>query len=532
MIDQFLEELFKLISAEFGWVAVLGLAVVGGVFGWTYWVRLGPASSYAGDARLDRRARAEYRKYYRGLVKKRAKPGQDIYARTMQGVLDRLDKWLGGPEPGETKSRHWGAYWSGVALDRALLLAVVYPVLSLFVIWFATGAVGPVEQVLGFESGASGYRRLFWGGVGLACWAGAIGCFQLGLRNDRGGWRAGAFAGALAGAGVVAFAFSGAGASVVVFAIAVALAVASAVVSTAVLALAFAFAFAFANTFTFTFAGAAVAAFAVAFAVVWLSNKGHSAWARVVLFLWLVIVLVGSVFTGVFSDGAWAGPADTRLLVIVLVGLPVLNALFDWGSLGVTRYLVQRGLDKEAEAPGQARHGWAMALSVLDLFIALCVLLVMVTLMIVYVAAFNHVAGAPVFDLDALIRSMESAPGYPALYWVYFMLFTTLIPSVLNGLVGAFALLRWVYDLSWVDASKCLPKDPRCLTPFQRGRWAGLVLGRYVLVAGLLIVYVWIGEWVLTCALPGLLEALLVLARWMQETGLARIGLGDVPGIQ
>jgi len=218
--------------------------------------------------------------------------------------------------------------------------------------------------------------------------------------------------------------------------------------------------------------------------------------------------------------------------MVMMVGLPVLNAMFDWGSLGVTRYLVQHGLDKEAENTGMARHGWTIGFALLDLAIALCVLVIMVAVMIVYVAAFNHFANAPVFRLDALIHSMESAPGYPPLYWVYFMLFTTLIPSVVNGVVGAVALVRWLYGLSWVNPRSCLPADPRRLTPFQRGRWAGLVLWRYVLVAGVVIVYALIGQWLLTAALPGLLEGLLVLARWMQDTGLAHIWLGDVPGIQ
>jgi len=106
VIDQFLEELFKLLSAEFGWVAVLGLALVGGVFGWTYWVRLGPASSYDGDDHLKRGARAEYRKYYRGLIARKADPGQDLYSRTMQRGLNWLDQLLGGPTGTSKKSDH------------------------------------------------------------------------------------------------------------------------------------------------------------------------------------------------------------------------------------------------------------------------------------------------------------------------------------------------------------------------------------------------------------------------------------------
>lgn len=54
--------------------------------------------------------------------------------------------------------------WTAPALDRCLLLALVYPVATIFVIWAVTGHVGPAEAALHLKPTLSGWQR----GIGVA----------------------------------------------------------------------------------------------------------------------------------------------------------------------------------------------------------------------------------------------------------------------------------------------------------------------------------------------------------------------------
>jgi hypothetical protein len=49
--------------------------------------------------------------------------------------------------------------WTASAFDRCLLLALIYPVAAIFVIWAISGHVGPAETALRLKSGLSGWQR-------------------------------------------------------------------------------------------------------------------------------------------------------------------------------------------------------------------------------------------------------------------------------------------------------------------------------------------------------------------------------------
>lgn len=63
--------------------------------------------------------------------------------------------------------------WTARALDRCLLLALIYPFATIFLIWAISGHVGPAEHALGLLSDVSGpWRALF-----AVAWA--LSCFRL-----------------------------------------------------------------------------------------------------------------------------------------------------------------------------------------------------------------------------------------------------------------------------------------------------------------------------------------------------------------
>lgn len=128
--------------------------------------------------------------------------------------------------------------------------------------------------------------------------------------------------------------------------------------------------------------------------------------------------------------------------------LPLVNAPLDWLSLGVTRGLLN--------AIRTGHHSGYMALlwATLDLLLAL-VFLVLITLTTVLVIELaTHIAHPSVFDLKGLLDGIDNNPGNPDFHWIYFMLLSTLIPTLCHfGLAGGAATLwavtpvrHWILD--------------------------------------------------------------------------------------
>jgi hypothetical protein len=64
--------------------------------------------------------------------------------------------------------------WTAAAFDRCLLLALIYPIATILLIWAISGDVGPAEAALGLYPENGWTRGLFTGayfGLGIAIWA-------------------------------------------------------------------------------------------------------------------------------------------------------------------------------------------------------------------------------------------------------------------------------------------------------------------------------------------------------------------------
>lgn len=127
-------------------------------------------------------------------------------------------------------------------------------------------------------------------------------------------------------------------------------------------------------------------------------------------------------------------PTDLSLLLVFIL-IPAVNALFDFGSTGLTRALLRRNL-----AAGAA--WWQrLGLAGVDFFIALLLLIGLSVSLFWMISAFNATAMAaglsgPVLDISALVCDIDRAPSSPQLYWIYFTLLTTLIPTALHGCIA------------------------------------------------------------------------------------------------
>lgn len=142
------------------------------------------------------------------------------------GDAGRADQSL----PSPFGNRHRYPYWTGRSFDRCTLLALVYPLLSLFAVWVWTGEDGELVRFLGLMPESDGWHR----GPVMAALSFEFFSFWRGLRAE--GWRQ---IGWLAVGGAGAFAVAGAGTAAVTGAdAAVAFAIAIPIASTVAIAIA------------------------------------------------------------------------------------------------------------------------------------------------------------------------------------------------------------------------------------------------------------------------------------------------------
>jgi hypothetical protein len=179
-------------------------------------------------------------------------------------------------------------------------------------------------------------------------------------------------------------------------------------------------------------------------------------------------------------------------LLLFLGLLTLINAPFDWFALGITRYLLRRGLQREGF--------WPYAYALFDAIAAAAVIAVLTIACIVGVQFFDAMAtiggglNARILPLDRLFTGLRANPAEPEFWWIYFMLFSTMIPSLVNlTLAGA----SFVRGLPWLTAM-VRAKMPASRPPAVHDRlWMTGVLTLQIFLGGLLgiaaqVILVWI----------------------------------------
>jgi hypothetical protein len=102
-----------------------------------------------------------------------------LYARWLERTLDRVARFFSDSGMGDRTLfphafglRRPAPLWTAPAFDRCLLIALIYPIATVFLFWVASGHVGPAEAALRLESGLPGWRRAVVG-VAIALAAGS-----------------------------------------------------------------------------------------------------------------------------------------------------------------------------------------------------------------------------------------------------------------------------------------------------------------------------------------------------------------------
>ena len=458
--------------------------------------------------------------WHRAAIRKGKGPALD---RRLADIHDR-NGWRSAYR---AKLRSWldwldgalGTYpWSTGAYDWALRLALIYPIASLFVFWVITGrnTSGIPGLLLENVSGLGRLATLLAVLTATALWHKAI-------RTDgrRGlAYLAGAFAVAVA----VAFAFAVAGAVAVAVAFAVAVAVAVAGAGAGAFAFAFAFAFAVAvavaGAVVGAFAGAGAGAFAgatILTIIIIAQNRAirHNRLALFHIFHWLFLAsflamslwwIAGQVLT---PDRI----AAIASLFAFLTLLPLVNAVFDWLSLGATRFFLRR-----------AQHdAWPLANTLLDLAVGLALIVPLALAITAALQGINVIAAAggarqTWIDVPNILATIRHAPTDMAVWWIYVTVFSTLLPTFAHFVAASGSLVTVEWD--WLSKRLLdlltrpdLENDSDSITEASLWLTVRTVLG--VVLGGAFFVGV---LWLFYQALPGATNALLCAAEATART--------------
>lgn len=371
------------------------------------------------------------------------------YRQTLQAWLDWLSVKLGGAHP-----FGYGAY------DAMFRLAVVYPIVGVLLVWVITGDnTSGVEGL--FPNADAAQRTSFVGILGLAV-------LQVAKTVRSSDWHSPFWLGTVAAAIAISFTIAGTATVAFAFSVAVALALAGpdlhlfigyfvlALASAVAIAATFAVALAVAAIFAVAFAGPGPGSVAAAaFGALALASASSSALAVVAFYAIRALIerhapsigrgvtwpLLVAVVAAVPSFTEYKALSDLRVdlittLLIFFAALPLINVVFDWLSLGVTRWL----LAKTARGEQPIWNGLLDAIAAIFILFALAVATTAALQGLNTLAIMNG-SDRALIDLAGVLQTLRERPGDPAVWWVYFMLFSTLVPSVVHLFIAATSIV-------------------------------------------------------------------------------------------
>jgi len=305
-------------------------------------------------------------------------------------------------------------------MDAALRLAIIYPLVFLLLQWALTNAPTGIADLRPLQPAEPLVRAAMIGVMALLLTSAILrsmrlqGVFEkladvwwlLALALISAGSIAGAGASAGAVAIVLAVAFAGAGA----------------------------FTLLVAGAFAFAFPGMGVLPFALvvagAHAVGWAVARGDAV-------IGYGGFIVGGLGLMVASLIAASGEAHLQLLIVFAAGiLPLVNAIFDYLSYGVTLGLLRLG---------RAENRWPIwVCGLMDAFVALVLLYLLSLSLALLVAGINAASAVPLLPLDRLFDDLAAPETRGAYAWLYLTLLSTLVPTGIHLLLVLTSIATWI----------------------------------------------------------------------------------------
>ncbi|PWE29999.1 hypothetical protein DDZ14_16290 [Maritimibacter sp. 55A14] len=244
---------------------------------------------------------------------------------------------------------------------------------------------------------------------------------------------------------------------------------------------------------------------AVIAALGWMYLRGYPALAHRALTCLLVAVLAMAAYTL-----PWADVPPFKTAVFLFFGVfPILNALFDLLSYAVTVALVRLGL--------RMKRWPAFLLGLLDLFIAGALFFALGAALVVTTALLNRLSSGQIADIGGILGQISQGWS-TTIAWAYFMVFSTLVPTLFHLVLTLISLERMALPFLRQPFAKLIrqARDPgiaSVLAPCAAG--VALLLPFTALYCFFWLVWTYLGN---VLALYGrtYLNHLLTIAQWIE----------------
>lgn len=496
-MPEILSGLFTASNTLFGPVGVLFIAILAGV-GLYYFLAVLPNNTKFDDD--NSQAMIREREDYVVWRQKLSQGGtiEKLYSAMLARGLDAADRFFGDPIDSKIGRV---PFWGGHALDRCYFIAAIYPAATLFLIWHLTGSTGALETVFGLPPETERWQRIL-SGISLVLFAVAINRLVNSIVHFRSVVK------------VILRLFVTIASVALVFSFSFA----SPVLVMALIGVLF---FAFGNLFlsgyfalmcglslaslwpTYNIVGgedstlllilSAVITMMMSFIIVVGLNILYNTLERRLSLLFgilfgLLISIIAVALIYISSNvNDIVSNENYFILYYFLCAIPLINALFDWVSIGMTRFFLRIG---------QKLGGlWPIGLSLADLVTATLFLAALTMSLVAIISALNWASGSAVIDIGELLSRYRSNPGDPRLIWVYVLVVTTYLPSIANLVLGGLAIVRGVPGIHSFLIHNVLPEDPIGLTLRRRVAASAILTAQFglALVGAIAVAILFIG---------------------------------------
>ena len=203
-------------------------------------------------------------------------------------------------------------------------------------------------------------------------------------------------------------------------------------------------------------------------------------------------------------DDFGAGQRNRAVFFMLTFGLlPLFNALFDFLSAGLTRYLLRLGLE-------QKRAVWR---AILDGLGGIAIFFALGCSLITFVTFVTPADGVPLVDLAQLFANLRTAPG--DYIWLMMTLFSTLLPTLVH-LSLVLLTLALHYPACWRNFVAGL------LESGAQSRQASFLSG--VCICAMITLAFWVPIWIIAAVITHDHGATLNAVLWIFETFAWAIG--------
>ena len=258
----------------------------------------------------------------------------------------------------------------------------------------------------------------------------------------------------------------------------------------------------FLGAFAGTFAVAVAGAFAVVF--VFVVAEVRSSNPMVVRLFYCGVLLAILVMAIKMPDDFGAGQRNRAVFFMLTFGLlPLFNAVFDFLSAGLTRYLLRLGLE-------QKRAVWR---AILDGLGGIAIFFALGCSLITFVTFVTPADGGPLVDLAQLFANLRTTPG--DYIWLMMTLFSTLLPTLVH-LSLMLLTLALHYPAGWRNFVASL------LESGAQSRQASFLSG--VCICAMITLAFWVPIWIITAVITHDHGATLNAVLWIFETFAWAIG--------